>query len=94
MVMTTPGSCGPGASCGVIGTAVIDQWAPKAYSVEHSTGTVVVVQIINTESNTTRISTIAEKLPPGFEPPPTNSMGTRTAAVSYAHDGTTLTTSV
>lgn len=69
-------------------------WAPKSYSVTTKTGTVVVVHIINTVSNTTRISTIAKDVPPGFVPPPTNSGGTRTSKATYKRGGTWLTTSV
>lgn len=77
-----------------IGTGDITYWAPKFYSVTTKTGTVVVVRIINTVSNTTRISTIAKDVPPGFVPPPTNFGGTRTSKATYERGGTLLTTAV
>lgn len=46
-----------------------------------------VVAIINTNANTTRYSTIFNKLPSGYELPETNAAGTHTAKVSYTRGG-------
>ncbi|KAK0627903.1 hypothetical protein B0T14DRAFT_563668 [Immersiella caudata] len=69
-------------------------WAPKYYAQTTSTGTVVVIHIINTDVGTTRISTIAKNVPPGFVPPPTNFGGTRTATATYTRHGREQTTGV
>lgn len=94
LVTTMTGSCSGTPSCSAIGTGDITYWAPKFYSVTTKTGTVVVVHIINTVSNTTRISTIAKDVPPVFVPPPTNFGGTRTSKATYERGGTLLTTAV
>lgn len=94
LVTTITGSCSGTPSCSAIGTGDITYWAPKFYSVTTKTGTVVVVHIINTVSNTTRISTIAKDVPPGFVPPPTNFGETCTSKATYERGGTLLTTAV
>jgi hypothetical protein len=88
------GTCGPGAFCNVSGIAQLTMWAQKVFDTKDLTGTVVVVSIINTVSNTTRITTIAEEVPAGFTPPPTNSAGTRIASITYSHQGKLWTTTV
>jgi hypothetical protein len=93
-VTTSPGTCRPGAVCTADGTAVVAYWVPKVYTASEKTGTMMVVQVINTVLNTTSISTIGEHLPPGYTPPPTNAGGTRIANVTYKHHGTLLTTTL
>lgn len=92
LVTTSTGACLATPTCTAYGLGAYTYWAPKVYSETKKTGTVVVVQIINTVSNTTRISTVAKNVPPGFVPPPTNFEGTRTAKATYEHHGSNLTT--
>jgi hypothetical protein len=94
LVTTAAGACSAAASCSVLGTGTHTLWAPKEYSQTTKTGTVVVIQIINTVASTTRISTVAKNVPPGFIPPPTNFGGTRTAKATYTRHGSRLTTTV
>jgi len=96
MATTTLGPCSAGASCQAVGTGHFTYWAPKYYERDgrNRTGTVTVMQIINTVANTTRFSTITKGLPRDFTPPPTNAAGTQTAKVTYLHHGTNLTTTV
>ncbi|KAH8671537.1 hypothetical protein BX600DRAFT_537958 [Xylariales sp. PMI_506] len=91
---TTPGPCGSNPVCTGIGQGALTYWETQTYDTEDITGTFVVVEIINTISNTTRLSTIMDGLPVNFTPPPTNSAGTRTADISYLFNGKWLTTTV
>ena len=93
-VTTMTGACSASPSCTALGTGNFTYWAPKWYYQTSKTGTVVVIQIINTVSNTTRISTIAKNVPLGFMPPPTNFEGTRTTKATYKRGGSWLTTAV
>lgn len=95
LVTTMTGACSASPSCTALGTGNITYWAKKYFfETTSKTGTVVVIQIINTVSNTTRISTMAKDVPPGFMPPPTNSEGTRTTKATYKRGGSWLTTAV
>lgn len=93
-VTTSPGPCAS-PSCAVTGTAYMEYWAPKGFTVT-TTGTITVLKIINTISNTTRYSTkyADDQIPPGFTPPPTNSAGTRISPLTYTLSGTTRTTTL
>lgn len=93
-VATSHGPCAS-PSCAITGTAYMEYWAPKGFTVT-TTGTITVLKIINTISNTTRYSTkySDDQIPPGFTPPPTNSAGTRIAPVTYSSAGGTHTTTL
>ncbi|KAK5653206.1 hypothetical protein OQA88_9104 [Cercophora sp. LCS_1] len=92
--MTMTGACPPSASCTAYGVGTATFWAPKIYSETRKTGTVTVVHIVNTVAGSTSISTIANNVPPGFTPPPTNFGGTRTARATYERFGSNSTTTV
>jgi hypothetical protein len=94
LVTTAIGPCSHIPTCSAHGTGTFTAWAEKLYSQTTKTGTVVVIHIINTVASTTRISTIAKNVPPGFVPPPTNFGGTRTATATYTRHGSKLTTGV
>lgn len=93
-VTTSPGPC-PSPSCAVTGDAYMEYWAPKGFTVT-TTGTITVLKIINTISNTTRYSTKStdDQIPPSFTPPPTNAAGTRIAPLTYTSAGATHTTTL
>ncbi len=70
----------------------MQHWVSKEWVTQpKTTGTVVVVQIVNTVLGTTRFSTIQENVPSGFVPPLTNAAGTKIAKTTYVRRGTTLT---
>ena len=91
---TTAGPCAATASCTASGKGDVTYWAEKAYSEEDKTGTVVVVQVINTVLDTTSYSTIANKVPSNYVPPPTNAAGTKIASVTFSRHGTLSTTTM
>jgi len=91
---TVAGSCAASASCTASGLGHVHYWVSRVFSQQQMTGTVVVVQVVNTVLDTTSYSTIAENLPSGYVPPPTNERGTKIATVSYTRHGTVSTTTV
>lgn len=93
-VTASPGSCAS-PSCAVTGTAYMEYWAPKGFTVT-TTGTITVLKIINTISNTTRCSTkyAEDQIPSDYTPPPTNPSGTRISPLTYTLSGTTHTTTL
>ncbi|KAK0631546.1 hypothetical protein B0T14DRAFT_559335 [Immersiella caudata] len=92
--ITTPGPCTASPACTVSGRVLKTIWRPRSYIEEEKTGTVVVVQIINTVLDTTRYSTIGNQLPSGYQPPPTNSAGTKIATITYSRRDQLFTTTV
>ncbi|KAK3903287.1 hypothetical protein C8A05DRAFT_32980 [Staphylotrichum tortipilum] len=90
--LTTAGPCPPKAMCTVVGGGQLHHWVAKTWVEQpKTTGTVVVVQIVNTVLGTTRFSTIQENVPSAFVPPLTNAAGTKIAKTTYVRRGTTLT---
>jgi len=66
-------------------------WAPLQFSTTIVAATVI--EIINTDVHTTRLSTISNDLPSSYIPPTdTNAQGTRTTQVTYTRTGRVLTT--
>ncbi|KAH9208077.1 hypothetical protein DL95DRAFT_312527, partial [Leptodontidium sp. 2 PMI_412] len=51
-----------------------------------------VVTIVNTNANTSRVTTLFNSLPDGYTLPPTNSEGTVTQRITYTRFGQTLST--
>ena len=85
--ITAPGACAASAVCTVTGTAVLEQWVPRQHTETAKTGTVVVVQIINTVLDTTSYSTIVEGIPSNYVPPATNAGGTKIETMTYTRHG-------
>ena len=82
------------ANCTVtVGNGFVLNWAAQ-----HFTATIVaatVVQVVNTDLHTTRLSTVYNELPAGYTVPTnTNAQGTQTVPVVYVRTGKTLTTNV
>lgn len=94
MATTVAGSCADSPTCTIAGGGAYVEWAPKAYSERDKTGTIVVVQIINTVLDTTSYSTIAEAIPSNYVPPLTNAAGTKIAVHTYTRHGRAATTTV
>ncbi|KAJ9663344.1 hypothetical protein H2198_000861 [Neophaeococcomyces mojaviensis] len=68
-------------------------WSGKTFSTTITAATVI--QIVNTELHTTRLSTIYNKIPAGYTVPTnTNEQGTQTVQVTYSRTGRTLTTAI
>ncbi|KAK0616411.1 hypothetical protein B0T14DRAFT_497661 [Immersiella caudata] len=91
---TAAGACPGSVRCLAYGQAELGLWAPKVYKEQEKTGTVIVVQIINTVLDTTSYSTVAHNIPSVYVPPLTNEGGTKIASVIYEHRGTVFTTTV
>lgn len=67
------------------------RWSAKTFSTTIVAATVV--EIVNTDLHTTKVSTIYNELPAGYTVPKnTNSQGTQTVQVIYTRTGKTLTT--
>ena len=91
---TAAGACAGSVDCLAYGQAELNLWEPKRYEQEEKTGTVIVVQVINTVLDTTSYSTLANNVPSAYVPPLTNEGGTKIASIIYEHRGTVSTTTV
>lgn len=66
-------------------------WRAKSFSTTITAATIV--QIVNTDLHSTRLSTIYNKIPAGYTVPTnTNEKGTQTVALAYRRTGKLLTT--
>jgi hypothetical protein len=82
------------ADCTVTVYAIEDlRWTPRYFSTTIVAATVV--QIVNTDLDTTRTTTVFNELPAGYTAPTnTNAQGTQTVQVTYLRSGTLSTTDV
>jgi len=66
-------------------------WTPRYFDTTIVAATVV--EVINTDVDATRVTTIYNEIPAGYTiPTNTNSLGTQTVQVTYLRTGKTLTT--